>query len=201
MNRDKISDVKAHLVKSLLFVFLALVSACSSSKPKRIGEPGPKKDIPVIYHQVRYAGETIALISRWYTGDAKNWHSLAEVNPDIDVNRIFLDDVIRIPKALTVRTDSYNQSQFRAMQRGASGISAGMGLDLAPDVGYPEPGEPGLEPAGEKAPAAVKQQQKVESKNRRNVRPLDAEAAEKRRELQEKTRYELLQQMISEEDK
>jgi LysM repeat protein len=52
------------------------------------------------YHRVRYSGETLSVIARWYTGDAENWRTLTKANPDLDPNHIFVGAKIRIPKRL-----------------------------------------------------------------------------------------------------
>lgn len=52
------------------------------------------------YHKVRYPGETLSLIAKWYTGDAENWRALTKANPRLDPNRIVVGNKIRIPKKL-----------------------------------------------------------------------------------------------------
>ena len=52
------------------------------------------------YHKVRYPGESLSIIAKWYTGDVKNWRSVAKVNPKINPNRITVGDKIRIPNKL-----------------------------------------------------------------------------------------------------
>jgi hypothetical protein len=52
------------------------------------------------YHKVKYPGESISIIAKWYTGDVKNWRSVAKVNPKLDPNRITVGDKIRIPNKL-----------------------------------------------------------------------------------------------------
>lgn len=48
-------------------------------------------------HTVQGAGETFAVLARWYTGRSENWTRLAKANPDIDPKRIQIGDTIRIP--------------------------------------------------------------------------------------------------------
>ena len=56
-----------------------------------------------VMHQVKYPGETLALISLWYTGDVKNWERIAKVNPGLDVKKIKIGDYVRIPRELAVK--------------------------------------------------------------------------------------------------
>lgn len=50
-----------------------------------------------LIHTVSFPGENLSLIAKWYTGAAKNWELVAEYNPQINPNRIFKGDKIRIP--------------------------------------------------------------------------------------------------------
>ena len=51
-------------------------------------------------HTVRWSGESLSLISRWYTGASRNWRKLAKANPRLNPNRIKKGNVIVIPPAL-----------------------------------------------------------------------------------------------------
>jgi nucleoid-associated protein YgaU len=51
-------------------------------------------------HRVRWEGETLSLIAKWYTGDPDNWRALAKFNPKLNPNRIKVGDRICVPKSL-----------------------------------------------------------------------------------------------------
>ena len=51
-------------------------------------------------HTVRWPGESMSLIARWYTGSSGNWRKLAKANPSINPNRIKKGNVIAIPTKL-----------------------------------------------------------------------------------------------------
>jgi len=51
-------------------------------------------------HTVRWPGESLSLIAKWYTGAHKNWRKLAEANPRIKPNLIKPGYIILIPPAL-----------------------------------------------------------------------------------------------------
>jgi iron uptake system EfeUOB component EfeO/EfeM len=57
------------------------------------------KDLP-FFHQVRWEGETLSLIAKWYTGDWRNWQALAEVNPWVEPNNMFAGLKVKIPSQL-----------------------------------------------------------------------------------------------------
>lgn len=51
-------------------------------------------------HTVRWRGESLSLIARWYTGHIENWKALAQANPDLNPNRIMVGNVIYIPQEM-----------------------------------------------------------------------------------------------------
>jgi hypothetical protein len=51
-------------------------------------------------HTVRWPGESLSLIAKWYTGSYKNWRTLAKANPRINADHIKIGDKIIIPKKL-----------------------------------------------------------------------------------------------------
>jgi hypothetical protein len=72
---------------------LARANAPPRAKPAR---PKPTCHI----HEVRYPGETLSIIAKWYTGDVKNWRALTKVNPKLNPNHIIIGARIRIPRKL-----------------------------------------------------------------------------------------------------
>ena len=51
-------------------------------------------------HTVRWPGESLSLIAKWYTGSFMNWKKLAGANPGINPDLIKANDVILIPSDL-----------------------------------------------------------------------------------------------------
>lgn len=56
-----------------------------------------KHRINYFEHKVRWQGETLSLIAKWYTGHYGNWKALAKANPGLNPNRIASGDIILIP--------------------------------------------------------------------------------------------------------
>lgn len=56
-------------------------------------------------HTVKLPDESMSIIAKWFTGDLLNWELLAKCNPEINPNRIFLGDKIRVPRILMTRQD------------------------------------------------------------------------------------------------
>ena len=52
------------------------------------------------YHTVRWHGETLAYIAKWYTGNLHNWKVLAKANPALNPNRIYKGNQIVIPEGV-----------------------------------------------------------------------------------------------------
>ncbi len=52
------------------------------------------------YHKVKYPGESLSIIAKWYTGEVENWRALTKANPKLEPNRITVGDKIRIPNKL-----------------------------------------------------------------------------------------------------
>ena len=90
------------------------VSANVASLPKKSGSvpaqpppepPQPPPTAPPLknhfhVHIVRWSGETLSAVAAWYTGDAKNWKTLAGANPGINPNLIREGNKIFIPDML-----------------------------------------------------------------------------------------------------
>ena len=87
------------------------------SKPKKASIPPPKEiktkppAKPAYYeHRVRWSGESLSIIAKWYTGSFDNWKKLAKANPKIDPSRIYAGQEIRIPGDLLKTRDPMPKS-------------------------------------------------------------------------------------------
>jgi len=75
--------------------------------PKRVESPEfipidieePKEPEKLI-HLVRWPGETLSIIAKWYTGELDNWEDLAAANPDLNPHLLFINTKICIPDNL-----------------------------------------------------------------------------------------------------
>ena len=56
-----------------------------------------KHRVQYFVHQVRWRGETLSLIAKWYTGHYNNWKALAQANPGLNPDHITLGNRIQIP--------------------------------------------------------------------------------------------------------
>jgi hypothetical protein len=76
----------------------AVAKRHKNEKAQVASAPPPKP--AYFYHKVKYSGETLSIIAKWYTGDAENWQALTKANPKLDPKRINVGDKIRIPRKL-----------------------------------------------------------------------------------------------------
>ena len=59
-------------------------------------------------HVVKYPGETLGVLAKWYTGSTANWSIIAQENPQVDPRRIRSGMLIRIPRRLMIREKPYS---------------------------------------------------------------------------------------------
>jgi hypothetical protein len=72
-------------------------------------EPKPRETH--IAHTVKWSGETLSIISLWYTGNQGNWKAIAQTNANLDPNRIYVGNEILIPVGL-VKTQNSLPKEF-----------------------------------------------------------------------------------------
>ncbi len=79
---------------------LAVLSmACSTQTPP--AEPAvTPAPVAVLKHTVKYQGETLGVISSWYTGTSRNWQTIKDANPGLNERKIRQGEVISIPENL-----------------------------------------------------------------------------------------------------
>lgn len=83
-----------------LLTWLSLTGCNKKSSPPEAAPVVVQE--PDIEHSVKYSGETLAVIAKWYTGRATNWNAIRDANPGLRPERINLGQVIMIPRALVV---------------------------------------------------------------------------------------------------
>jgi hypothetical protein len=90
------------LKKVLLIIFilgtLALLNTgCSLVGGKRNAWKPATPQNTHFEHVVKWPGETLRIIAKWYTNDTENWSSLADANPQLDYNNLIKGNIIYIP--------------------------------------------------------------------------------------------------------
>ena len=73
--------------------------AVETNRARGAEETTTNENLPY-FHKVRWEGETLSLIAKWYTGDWRNWQALAKVNPWVEPNNIYAGVKVKIPRQL-----------------------------------------------------------------------------------------------------
>lgn len=68
--------------------------------PPAVVSPSPIPGPNFYVHRVRWKGETLFIIAKWYTGSGKNWRALSKANPKLNPNRMSINENIVIPEDL-----------------------------------------------------------------------------------------------------
>lgn len=66
-----------------------------------------------VTHEIRFGGETLAMISNWYTGRSENWRQIAAANPGLRPERMRIGQTVLIPRELAIRTEPLPSSLVR----------------------------------------------------------------------------------------
>lgn len=84
----------------VLLIFAGCLAACQKEQPR------PQETYTQYHtHRITSQGETLAAISKWYTGSVNNWKVILSHNPGLDVKRMRIGTVIHIPNYLVSRTE------------------------------------------------------------------------------------------------
>jgi len=176
------------VVTLLLVAVFSPMTGCAPVKRRTFDDPA----VEYSYHTVNYQGETLSLISRWYTGQSGNWEALMDHNPDLDPRRLRIGDLVKIPRDLLIREDEMpkkfvaNATAKVAPAKAATSSTTNTGVGGAANIG----GAPTDSPASSGGTSVVEQ---VEAAVARGAD--DSAKAEART----KTRDELLQELLADQ--
>jgi len=87
-----------HTKKAMPKEFVDAVAKRHKTRKAQAGKAKPRPSY--YYHKVKYPGETLSIIAKWYTGEVENWRALTKANPKLKPNLITVGDKIRIPNKL-----------------------------------------------------------------------------------------------------
>jgi hypothetical protein len=89
-----------------LFALLSIFAGCAQIDKVRERIPFLKKGTPAASkagyyeHTVRWPGESLSIIAKWYTGNLENWKVLAKANPKLNPSVIHIGQKVFIPEDL-----------------------------------------------------------------------------------------------------
>jgi hypothetical protein len=113
------SFIKIACVLSLTLLLGACVRRPPTVSPESMEQKAP------LTHIVKYQGETLGVISKWYTGSSENWRAILKANPKLDVYRMKLGQNIIIPETLIKRRDKFPQTYLKDFYKEADAASRG----------------------------------------------------------------------------
>jgi len=65
-------------------------------------------------HTSQWSGETLGIVADWYTGDSSNWTKLAEINPNVEPQKVAAGSEIFIPVNLLKTREALPQNYASA---------------------------------------------------------------------------------------
>jgi hypothetical protein len=98
---------KSALLLLLSGVILLFCSGCNLTGAKKtevVYKPADTVKSPPYVHTVKYPGETLRIISKWYTEDENNWEAIAKANPYMDYEKMPDGARVFIPENLLKTT-------------------------------------------------------------------------------------------------
>ena len=81
-----------------------------------------------VIHKVSYTGETLRIISAWYTGDPANAGRIARINDINNPNLLFLGQTIRLPRYLLLRSDPLPQEEVEKNRAPSTALPQKIGV-------------------------------------------------------------------------
>lgn len=90
-----------------LVLVLSILSSCTKA-------PEPPPPPQYLHHTVKYSGETLGAIAKWYTGETNNWHVIVAANPGLKPERVSLGMVILIPQELVKESRPFPAKVLKA---------------------------------------------------------------------------------------
>lgn len=182
-----------------LSISLALLSGCASSRPT---PPPPRVEHPITFrHEVKYSGETLGQLADWYLGDSKLWVEIQKVNPGINPNKIKIGDTILIPSAFAKRAEPYRKPKKKTSATPKPEVKSEVKAESeqpqvkedakAPDSETTDPVPTVAATVPEVAAPIVPKEEELADPNQGSKEDKDREA------LREKTRQELLQEVLA----
>lgn len=118
------------MIKGSYWIFLAWMIAGAACFSAACTHRETKKDSPTaasdavtqqkpvgFVHTVRWNGETLTVIAKWYTGSTENWKRIAAANPSIQPNCIRLGDTISIPEELVTNRNPLTEDFVRRFNK------------------------------------------------------------------------------------
>ena len=86
-----------------LLTFIGCLTPIQKFREKKAETPDKSS---YYVHTVRWEGESLSIIAKWYSGEIRHWKTLAGVNPEFHPDSIHIGDRISIPEELLKTRDA-----------------------------------------------------------------------------------------------
>ena len=194
-----VSDSLAQVVKRLIVVgLICALFACAKPEPEPEPVVLPPPPPQFLDHTVRFQGETLGLIAKWYTGESSNWKQIVEANPGLRPERINMGDVISIPTEIVTREEEMPKNVVgrRARTRASAPVKKTVEKKESTQM------ETGVSDSSVKEDAkavAVKEApgKQAQEKTAKMTKPVEDKSAEDLRELEEALEDALGEEAVS----
>jgi len=98
----------------------ALCVALALTGCSLLGGSAPPPE-PTVIHVVRFPGETLGVISAWYTGTPSRWSEIRAANPNLDVRKIRIGQNIAVPARLVRNVVPLTPEAITSIERQIAG--------------------------------------------------------------------------------
>jgi hypothetical protein len=102
------------LLSGVTLLFLSGCNLTGAKKTEVVYKPADTVNRQPCVHTVKYPGETLRIISKWYTGDENNWEAIAKANPFMDYEKMPAGTRVFIPENLLKTTDPLSEEFIAA---------------------------------------------------------------------------------------
>lgn len=107
------------LISVCLIVATSVLSGCSLFETKDTTWKPVKQKARPLLHTVRWPGETLPMIAKWYTADHRNADALAYANPTINPERLRVGNRIFIPVNLIKKRNPLPETYIKRFNKKA----------------------------------------------------------------------------------
>lgn len=86
------------------------VTPAATPKPEETPLPAD------VLHEVKYKGETLRIVSVWYTGDRANANRIARINGLKNADSLYIGQKIRIPRYLLINSEPLSEADLSRLR-------------------------------------------------------------------------------------
>jgi hypothetical protein len=97
------------LLSGVIFLCCSGCNMTGAKKTETVFKPVATVSRQPYVHTVKFPGETLRIISKWYTEDENNWEAIAKANPYMDYEKMTEGTRVFIPENLLKTTEPLSE--------------------------------------------------------------------------------------------